>query len=392
MIANLGRSKHFAIATTIVTAIIVYGSLYPFAFRPADDGIGPVLRALWESRAERPGRVTFLANILLYMPLGFFAIHALGRRGGAAGRMVLITLLGVFLSVSMELLQYFDEGRVTDARDVYVNTLGTLIGAGAGSLLTEGIRWPFLSEIAVARVPTLLLVAWVGYRLFPFVPTLDLHKYWSAIKPVINDPIPTYYDLLHYTAMWLGIGALIEAIVGTRRGCLFFSLFISGILVGKIMIVDATLNAGEIAGAAAAIAAWIVLGFRPALRIIFIALAFCAYVVAERLEPFQFAATPGPFSWIPLRGFMSGDLAIDVMSFLQKFFLYGSLIWLLTQAGWQLRSAIFSTALILFITSEAERFLPGRSAEISDAFMVLVIGTIFALIGIKRGDLPAQIS
>ena len=223
MIAKLGRSKHFAIATTIVIAVIVYGSLYPFAFRPADDGIGPVLRALWESRAERPGRVTFLANILLYMPLGFFAIHALGRRGGAAGRMVLITLLGVFLSVSMELLQYFDEGRVTDAPDVYANTLGTLIGAGAGSLLTESIRWPFLSKIAVARVPTLLLAAWVGYRLFPFVPTLDLHKYWSAIKPVIIDPDPTYYDLLRYTAMWLGIGALIEAIgwYATRVAVLF---------------------------------------------------------------------------------------------------------------------------------------------------------------------------
>jgi len=32
------------------------------------------------------------------------------------------------------------------------------------------------------------------------------------------------------------------------------------------------------------------------------------------------------------------------------------------------------------------------SAEISDAFMVLVIGTIFALIGIKRRDVPTQIS
>ncbi|MGA8756293.1 MAG: hypothetical protein WB611_08165 [Stellaceae bacterium] len=50
--------------------------------------------------------------------------------------------------------------------------------------------------------------------------------------------------------MWLGIGALIEAIVGTRRGWLFFSLFIVGILVDKIMIVDAALNTGEIAGAA----------------------------------------------------------------------------------------------------------------------------------------------
>jgi VanZ family protein len=182
----LGQPKHFAIATAIVIAIIVYGSLYPFAFRPMVDGIEPALRALWESRAERPGRITFLANILLYMPLGFCAIRALGRWGGAARRLVLITLLGAFLSASMELLQYFDADRVTDAPDLYENTLGTLIGAVAGSLLTEGIRWPFLSEIAVARVPTLLLVAWVGYRLFPFVPTLDLHKYWSAIKPALS--------------------------------------------------------------------------------------------------------------------------------------------------------------------------------------------------------------
>ena len=67
-----------------------------------------------------------------------------------------------------------------------------------------------------------------------------------------------------------------------------------------------------------------------------------------------------------------------------KFFLYGSLIWLLTQAGWRLRSAILSTALILFITSEAERFLPGRSAEITDALMALVIGSIFVLIGTEH--------
>jgi hypothetical protein len=268
--------------------------------------------------------------------------------------------------------------------------LGALMGMVGGAVLLEGNRWPFLSEIAVAPVPTLLLAAWAGYRRFPFVPTVDLDKYWSAIKPVILNPGPTYYDLLRYTAMWLGIGALIEAIVGTRRGWLFFSLFIGGILVGKIMIVDAALNAGEIAAAAAAIAEWIVLGFRPALRIALITLAFCAYVVAERLEPFQFAATPGPFGWIPFLGFMSGDLAIDVMSFLQKFFLYGSLIWLLVQTGWRLRSAIFSTAVILFITSEVERLLPGRSAEISDALMALVIGAIFALIGIERRDAAAS--
>jgi hypothetical protein len=39
---------------------------------------------------------------------------------------------------------------------------------------------------------------------------------------------------------------------------------------------------------------------------------------------------------------------------------------------------------MLFITSEAECFLPGRSAEITDALMALVIGAIFVLIGTEH--------
>jgi multisubunit Na+/H+ antiporter MnhB subunit len=35
----------------------------------------------------------------------------------------------------------------------------------------------------------------------------------------------------------------------------------------------------------------------------------------------------------------------------------------------------------LFITSQAERFLPARSAEVTDAIMALIIGAVFALIG-----------
>jgi VanZ family protein len=381
----LGKPKHFAIATAIVIAIIVYGSLYPFAFRPAADGIEPALRALWDSRTARSGRITLLANILLYMPFGFCAIRAMGHWGGAVGRIVLITLFGALLSGSIELLQYFDDDRVTDAPDLYENTFGTLIGAVGGSLFMHSVRWPLISEAAAVRVPTLLLAALVGYRLFPYVPTLDLHKYWDAVKPVLLNPDPSYYDLFRYTAMWLAVGALIEAVTGPRRQWLVFPFFVVCILIGKIMIVDARLSAAEIAGAAAAVVAWSVLAFSPGLRITLIALAFCAYVVAERLEPFRFEAAPGPFGWIPFWGFMSGELAIDVMSFLQKFYLYGSLIWLLAKIGWRLRSAIFSTALMLFVTSQAERFLPGRSAEITDAIMALLIGTIFVLIGIE-GD------
>lgn len=383
----MSNRKHFVIATIIVVAIIVYGSLYPFIFRAPVDGIGPAVRALVEGWSiVASSRAAFIANILLYMPLGFCAVLAVRRGRGTARRVALITLAGALLSTTMEVTQYFDYGRVTDASDVYSNTIGTLLGAIGGRLTGGGFRWPLLSDIASAPIPALLIVSWTGYRLFPYVPTIDLHKYWDALKPVILHPSLTGYDLFRYTAIWLTIGALIEVIVGVRRMWLLFPLFIIGVLVGKAMIVDTTLSVAEIAGAASAIVCRGLLGFNASFRTRLIALAFCGYVVAERLEPFQFGASPGPFDWTPFLGLMSGDLAIDVMAFLQKFFLYGGAIWLLVRAGLRLGPATMATTVMLFITSEAERFLPNRSAEITDAIMALMIGAIFALIGSKPNE------
>ncbi len=374
--------KQFAVAAVIVTAVIVYGSLYPFTFRPAVDGISPALRTLLESWADMPiSRSDVIANILLYMPFGFFTVLALSRGAGVAGRLVLITLLGAILSISMELAQYYDADRVTNASDVYTNSFGALLGAIGGSLVGGGFRWPLLSQIATARIPILILVSWIGYRLYPYVPTIDLHKYWSALKPVILYPSLTAYDLFRYTAIWLTTSALIEAIVGTRRSWVLFPLFVGCVLVGKVMLVDTSLSMAEVSGAALAIIGTGLLAFNTSVRTTAIALAFCSYVVADRLEPFQFGVIARPFVWTPFLGFMSGDLRIDILSFLEKFFLYGGAIWLLTRTGLRLRTATLLTAAALFATSQAERFLPGRSAEVTDAIMALIIGVIFALIG-----------
>jgi thiol:disulfide interchange protein len=77
---------------------------------------------------------------------------------------------------------------------------------------------------------------------------------------------------------------------------------------------------------------------------------------------------------------MSGSLEINILSFLEKFFLYGSAIWLLAKAGLRLGSSTLIMVVLLFVTGEAERWLPNRSAEITDAVFALMIGGIFALI------------
>ena len=316
----------------------------------------------------------------LYTPFGFFVVLAIGGTESAAKRILMAVTAGAILSTCIELAQYYDDGRQTAANDLYANVVGTLLGAIGGGLTGRNFRWPLLREVASQRVPVLLLIAWAGYRLYPYVPTIDLHKYWSALKPVILHPTLTGYDLFRYMTIWLTIGVLVEAIGGQKRVWLKFPLFVGSVIVAKVTIVGTTLTTAEVAGAVLAFGVWGILAGGKRLRVTLVALLFCGYVIADRLEPFEFLPSRRDFGWIPFLSFMFGSIEIGVLSFLQKFFLFGSSIWLLTRAGLRLGSSTFVVAMMLFITSQAQTYLPNRSAEITDAVMALLIGAVIALI------------
>jgi len=374
-------NKGFLIAATIIVAVILYGSLYPFTFHQPDGGVGP-LKHLVQSWAETPGRGDSIANIFLYLPLGFFLSLAVAGSGRTLPRILLVSLAGGTLSTTMELAQYYIADRVSAADDVCANLIGTVLGAIVGNFAGGHFLWLPFREIAANRVPCLLLALWLAYRLYPYEPAIDLHKYWDALKPVVFHPRPTGYDLFRYTAIWLTVGSLIESVGGRRRGWLLFPLFIAAVLGAKVVIIGKTLSAAEIDGAATALAAWLLLAICASarIRVAATALLFAAYIVAERLEPFQFSAYGRAFGWIPFRSFLYGSVEVNILSFLEKAFLYGALIWLFDKSG--LRSAGSTTlvAIMLLATSWAETYLPGRSAEITDALMALLIGMIIAVV------------
>lgn len=375
----MGRVFSRSVALAIVVIIVLYGSLYPFVFRQPASGIGPISTLIkdWE---QLPRRCDFISNVIFYLPLGFFGVLAFSEKMRAVSAMGLAVVVGALLSTAMELAQYYVAGRVTAASDVYSDVIGTGLGATAAALSSRHLRWQPLREIAGNRVPAFLLAVWLGYRLFPYVPTIDLHKYWIALRPVLLNPIPTKYDLFRYTAVWLAIGVLIEALAGTRLAWLSFPLFIASVLAAKVLIVGKTLSAAELAGAGLALGLWLVLaasiGARS--RVIVIAVLFGVSIVAERLAPFQLASHGRHFGWIPFLGLMHGSLELNIMSFLEKAFLYGSLIWLLGKAGLRLWASTLLVAIMLFATSWVETYLPGRSAEITDALIALLMGVIIA--------------
>jgi hypothetical protein len=231
-------------------------------------------------------------------------------------------------------------------------------------------------------VPTLLIASWLGYRFYPFVPTIDLHKYWHALRPVTLEPIPAPLPLYRHTSIWLALFALIEVIVGRRRSALLAPLFAVFVLSMRVLIISTILSAAEVVGAAIAVCVWplfLVVNQRVCAALLFLLLG--SYVVMERLEPFQFRPFARPFGWIPFNGFMNGSVEVDASSFMEKSFLYGSLLFLLGRAGVRAGFAAILVAAMLFGTSWAETYLPGRSAEITDALMTLMIAAGFALIG-----------
>ena len=373
---NANFSRNAVVALIIVIAVIGYGSLFPFAFHVPTNGIGP-FRTLLETRKLPPERGDFLVNVALYLPLGFFGSLMTRQRWRTPWQMALAVSLGAILSIGIELTQYYDQGRVTSANDVYANVIGTTLGALGELVFGYRFRWPVMTASQSQPFPTLLLASWLGYRLYPFEPSLQAHKYLDALKPIFLHPELPLYDFCRYTIMWVAVAALIESATGQSRSRVVFPIFAGGALFAKLLVVTRSLALAEIMGAATGYCIWLALiKHETRQRAWLVMLPLLSYVIAWRLEPFEFASHPRQFGWIPFYSLMNGSIEVNTQSLLEKSFYYGSLIWLSTETGLRIRTSTALAASVLFVTSYLEMYLPDRSAESTDAVMAVTIGLI----------------
>ena len=71
-------NRNYVLGTLVVLASIVYVSLYPFHWRVQHLIDGPLhqFALSWDRRPESHG--DFIANVLLYLPWGFFCARSFG--------------------------------------------------------------------------------------------------------------------------------------------------------------------------------------------------------------------------------------------------------------------------------------------------------------------------
>jgi VanZ family protein len=118
----------------VVWLIAAVGAVALLTLQPGPGGLGSALPQN-VSPVSNPSLSDALANVVLYLPVGFFATLVWRRR---ARPVAWATGLAFSVSLSIEAAQWLlPIGRASETRDVIFNTLGGLIGAVAGTLVAR---------------------------------------------------------------------------------------------------------------------------------------------------------------------------------------------------------------------------------------------------------------
>jgi len=353
--------------TLAIVALIVYGSLFPFVFYDRGS-LGDAVSYLLATPAGWTDRGDVLSNILLYLPLGLFGARALENLS-AGWRVLAMAVVGGALSAGIELTQFFDVSRASELSDVTTNFTGVV----AGALIETGAR-AWLRRVEWRPFAIILIVAQLGAWLYPYVPSFHPHAALDVAR--YFDPIGIYRQ----TVFWLAVAMLLEELMGAARAKLAAPAIAAFVILARLAIPGAAMTGNDLAGAALGVLAWVFVLSKIQARAPIVAGLFSVFVIVDALRPFTFLPSAREFGWTPFLSFIDGPRGNASRVFLEKTFTYGSLLWLLTRSGLAWLPATLSAASLVFVLRIAQVWLPGRSAEITDVLMILILAAVMKVV------------
>lgn len=129
--------------------VILYATLFPFDFHLASGQSLASLPYQFDFRLQKPGRIDWLRNVLLFVPLGYgLACRFLPQARQPRSLLVAILCGCIALSAAIEVLQLLLPARESSLTDLIANSVGTVVGL----LLFVGVRiWPLLPAAHTLR-------------------------------------------------------------------------------------------------------------------------------------------------------------------------------------------------------------------------------------------------
>jgi glycopeptide antibiotics resistance protein len=238
---------HFAapLLLVVIVALILYISLFPFEFAADRPSWSAALLSMSWARASRSDMFN---NVLLYAPLGFCLALVLEPRFGRNAALLLATLGGAAMSLTMELLQASIELRVPSLTDLTLNSAGALAGAFAGSAWHAfGTRiTPQGAPVSRSRTVAVIIVAlWVLSRLWPLLPEPGLRQVKEAVRPLL-DPQLSLTELAGFFVAWLVVAQALVHLARRHRAVDALLIVVATVLVGRAIVEHGTLVFAEL--------------------------------------------------------------------------------------------------------------------------------------------------
>ena len=360
----------------LAIAFIAYGSLYPFHFEFTEQATHPLLTVWqgWPISWDRFVVRDVVLNLVLYAPVAF-AVATIARRRHSRRLSIVAAIAVAFaLSTSMELLQTFIPGRDASSLDVLANTVGGAIGAVAAVLSQRRMR---LYKLRKPSAPAAIILAlWALQKFYPFLPDIGRTHVSESLHAAFNLRDLRVSDVWLGVGEWLALGAAIQFAFGRARTAWLVALTIVG-MGAQMAIAGRNLSGWEPISAAIALLLW---HFVPATRRPkWFAWILGSGIILRQLEPFYFLSVPQGFSWIPFAATFQASRDSSVAVVARKAFDYGATIFLLRHAGWKYLSAAALVVLVLAATEAIQTYLPGRTPEITDPALALLIAAVLVI-------------
>jgi VanZ family protein len=368
----------------LIVAVIAYGSLYPWNFEFTSAAGNPVRILLhgWPGEWNRYVLRDIVLNVIIYMPLGLAAALAFRRRHSRSLAATAAIAFGFLLSVSMELLQVYVPGRDPSLLDVLTNTLGTAAGAGCAIYFEGGIRRLIERRAGQFRAAaTLLLLVWAVSELYPLFPAIGRSHLRQELTLLLRFRGFSIVETWANAAEWFAAGLALDALFARMQT---FGLAIAMLCVpAQLVIAGRSLTPAEIAGALLALVLWFFVPRESRAR-------WCAWmlgsaILLRQLQPFYFLAVPQPFSWVPFAATLESTREAATAIIARKAFDYGALIWALRCTGEPFVRAGLAVAVAVGVTEAIQTYLPGRSPEITDPLLALLMMVVLRAISPGAG-------
>lgn len=369
------------LAAVVVTMVILYGSLFPFAFH----GNPLPIPELLLSAQFRPSRIDFVANVILYVPLGV-CLFLVFRSWTTVRRVLAASVLGFLISLGVEITQTFDTGRYASVFDVVANTLGSVAGAMLGWFGGKRQMPGRLgSDFAYQPFVAFLFACWAGLWFFPYQLAFDPIEYWRILRRLVFQSQVSFFPFFQSGARWMALALLMEALIGPPGTRLLFGAFVASALFFHTWTGTAQVTNEHVWSAAAAVLVWCTFLWRRTYRAQAVAVLTILAVALDALSPFQFSAAGRSFQWVPFTSFVHAPRGSATYAMFAKLFLYGAMLWTTMRGGWPWLRTVASGVVFVLVLRMAQVFLPGRSAEITDALMVVALGILLKWFGVESG-------